>query len=92
MEYFVSGAGTDSNPGTLERPFATIARGVAELQAGDILNLRHGVYLEPVDIAAKHGTADDPIVIRSYRGEEAYIDGSLVEFRRPNNDDWILAR
>jgi len=27
MEYFVSLAGNDSNPGTLERPFATIAKG-----------------------------------------------------------------
>jgi hypothetical protein len=91
VEFFVSPAGNDGNAGTLEQPFATIARGVAELGPGDVLNLRHGVYVEPVDIAGKHGTADDPIVIRSYRGEEAYIDGSLAEFRRPNSDDWVLA-
>jgi len=91
MEYFVSLAGNDSNPGTLERPFATIAKGIAELGPGDILNLRHGVYLEPVDIAGKHGNADEPIIIRSYQDEAAYIDGSVAEFRRPNNDDWLPA-
>jgi hypothetical protein len=91
MEYFVSLAGKDSNPGTRELPFLSIARGVAELGPGDILNLRHGVYLEPVDIAGKHGTADEPIVIRSYPGEAAYIDGGVAEFRRPDNDDWLPA-
>ncbi len=92
MEYFVSTSGNDNNPGTLERPFATIAKGVAELGPGDILNLRHGIYVGPVNITGKHGTADDPIVIRSYPGEHAYMDGTVDEFRRANNDDWILAR
>ncbi|MDQ3762577.1 MAG: DUF1565 domain-containing protein [Actinomycetota bacterium] len=92
MEFFVSTSGNDTNPGTLERPFATIAKGVAGLGSGDILNLRDGIYIEPVNIAGKHGRADDPIVIRSYPGEHASIDGSVEEFRRPNNDDWIVAR
>ncbi|MGH8932033.1 MAG: right-handed parallel beta-helix repeat-containing protein [Egibacteraceae bacterium] len=61
------------------------------LLAGDVLNLRHGIYVGPVNIAGKHGTADDPIVIRSFPGEHAYIDGTLDEFRRPSNDDWIPA-
>jgi hypothetical protein len=87
-ECFVSIAGNDGFPGTLARPFRTVAKGVSVLQPGDILNLRHGVYVEPVSIVGKHGSAANPIVIRAYPGEAAYIDGSVTAFRQPNNSDW----
>ncbi|MEO8627705.1 MAG: right-handed parallel beta-helix repeat-containing protein [Betaproteobacteria bacterium] len=87
-EYFVSLAGKDANPGTpVDKAFRTIAKGISVLKAGDILSLRHGVYVEPVNIAGKVG----PIVIRSYPGEHAYIDGSLAQFRKKNNSDWMRA-
>jgi hypothetical protein len=87
-ECFVSRGGNDLNPGTLDQPFRTIAKGVSVLQAGDILNLRRGIYVEPVSVQGKHGTAANPIVIRSYPGEAAYIDGSVAAFRQGNNHDW----
>jgi hypothetical protein len=87
-ECFVSKSGNDAHAGTFAQPFRTIAKGVSVLQPGDILNLRRGVYVEPVAIVGKHGTAVDPIVIRSYPGETAYIDGSVNEFRTPHNADW----
>jgi hypothetical protein len=90
-EYFVSLAGRDTNPGTITQPFRTIAQGVSVVQAGDILSLRQGVYVEPVRIASKCGTATRPIVIRSYPGEQATIDGSMPEFRTLNNQDWVPA-
>jgi hypothetical protein len=87
-ECFVSLAGNDVNPGTQARPFRTIARGVSVVQAGDVLSLRGGVYVETVVVAGKQGTAARPIVIRSHPGEQASIDGSLAEFRTLNNADW----
>jgi len=84
----VSLTGSDAAPGTLARPFRTIARGISVVQAGDVLSLRGGVYVESVRIAGKHGTAWRPIIIRSYPGERAFIDGSLPQFRALNNDDW----
>jgi hypothetical protein len=87
-ECYVSKSGNDAHAGTFAQPFRTIAKGVSVLQSGDILNLRRGIYVEPVAIVGKHGTAADPIVIRSYPGETAYIDGSVSEFRTPNNADW----
>jgi hypothetical protein len=88
-EYYVSLSGKDSNPGSIDAPFRTVVKGIGALAAaGDILNLRHGVYLETVDVANKHGAAGNPIVIRSYPGEHAYIDGGLSLFRRNNNADW----
>ena len=83
--------GSDADPGTLARPFRTIARGISVVQAGDVLSLRGGVYVESVRIAGKHGTPLRPIIIRSYPGERAVIDGSLPQFRALNNDDWELA-
>jgi hypothetical protein len=50
-EYYVSTSGNDDNPGTIAQPYRTIAKGVSYLQAGDILYLRGGVYVELVDIA-----------------------------------------
>jgi hypothetical protein len=92
-EYYVSNSGNDNNQGaTIDQPFRTIAKGVGELKPGDILYLRGGVYVEPVDIANKHGTPTAYIVIRSYEGEHAYIDGSLLQFRTLDNDDWEPAR
>jgi hypothetical protein len=91
-QYFVSLSGKDTNPGSLTQPLRTIAKGVSLLQPGDVLNLRQGVYVEPVLIAAKKGTAAQPIVIRSYPGESAYIDASVPQFRALNNNDWEPAR
>jgi hypothetical protein len=48
-EYFVGTSGSDINPGTIDQPFRTIAKGVSVLQPGDVLNLRQGIYVEPVD-------------------------------------------
>jgi len=36
-QYYVSPDGSDSNPGTIDQPFRTIAYGVSQLQAGDTL-------------------------------------------------------
>jgi hypothetical protein len=84
-EFFVSTSGNDDNPGTIDQPFRTIAKGVSVLQQpGDILNLRQGIYVEAVVIAGKRGTPKENIVIRSYRDEHAYIDGSLPNFRKAN--------
>jgi hypothetical protein len=87
-ECFVSLSGNDANPGTMRRPFRTIQKGVSVVQAGDVLSLRGGAYVEAVRIAGKHGTATQPIVVRAYPGEDVSIEGSLPEFRTLGNDDW----
>lgn len=87
-QYFVSTFGSDSNPGTINRPFRTITKGIGVLEAGDVLNLRKGVYVESVEIKGKNGSANNNIVIRSFPGEHAIIDGSVAQFRVANNNDW----
>ena len=75
-EFFTAPGGNDSNPGTLDRPFATIQHGIKQLSAGDTLYLRGGRYREQVAATGLRGTEPAPICLRSYPGETAVIDGT----------------
>ncbi len=88
--FYVAPNGDDAGPGSLQRPWATVARAVTALRAGDTLLLRGGTYHERyIDIAVA-GTADRWITIGAYPGERARIDGGIAEFRAPGNSDWEL--
>ena len=75
-EIYVSADGSDSNPGTAERPFATIGKGAASAQAGDTVWIKPGTY-QPAEMIrpAKSGTPDAPIAYRAQAGGEVIIDG-----------------
>ena len=73
--YFVATSGNDANAGTETAPFRTITRSATVARAGDVVNVRGGVYHEIVKISSK-GTAASPIVFQSYPGETAVIDGT----------------
>src|SRR5436190_7790791 len=90
--FFVSTAGSDGNPGTIGDPFRTIAMGISVIEAGDVLNLREGEYAESVVVKDKQGSAGNSIVIRSFPGEHARIDGCVDQFRTAANHDWTLAK
>jgi len=67
--------GSDSNPGTLASPFATITKGVSMLSAGgDVLNVRGGTYNERVTIWNKYATDSNPIRVQAYNHEFPIID------------------
>src|SRR4051794_35622361 len=77
-EWFVSPEGRDTNPGTLERPFATIARAREEARkarrdVGAItVTLRGGTYELPdtlVFTEADSGAATSPVIFRAFEGE-----------------------
>jgi hypothetical protein len=79
--YFVAPTGNDSHNGLyptykggVNGPFKTISKGAKALDAGDQLNLRAGTYTESV-VIGNNGTQDAPILICSYPGEWAVIDG-----------------
>jgi hypothetical protein len=79
--YFVSPAGDDTNPGTLEKPFATLQRAqeAARQKRGDVF-LRGGTYYLPAPIvftAQDSGTKDAPLVFQNYRNEKPVISGGI---------------
>lgn len=73
--YYVSATGNNNNPGTLNQPFKTIAKGITVLKAGDILYVRSGTYIESLYVG-QSGRSDAPITIREYPGEAPVLDGS----------------
>lgn len=93
MKYFVSPTGNDSNAGTSAAPFATVGRGVAQLQPGDRLLLRGGTYVERVVIDGSaldlDGSEEPPAtVIMSAPGERAVVDGASPAFQMAPNHQW----
>ncbi|HEX7577079.1 MAG TPA: right-handed parallel beta-helix repeat-containing protein, partial [Verrucomicrobiae bacterium] len=86
--YFVSPAGDDVNPGTLEKPFATLQRAQqAALQKHGDVFLRGGTYYLPATLvftARDSGSKDAPAVFQNYQGEKPVISGGI----RLENLDW----
>ncbi len=87
IKLYVSPAGSDTNPGTMAKPFATLehARDVVRRlpkQEGKPISviLRGGVYYLPdtvVFTAVDSGLADAVVEYRSAEGEEAIISGGV---------------
>ncbi|EGD73635.1 hypothetical protein PTSG_05343 [Salpingoeca rosetta] len=74
-------AGSDSNPGTLAKPFRTVLRAVeatrglpASLQPGTVA-LRGGVHR--FDSTLHLGSSDSGLTLQNYNGEKAIITGAL---------------
>ncbi|HBL13871.1 MAG TPA: hypothetical protein DD379_21250 [Cyanobacteria bacterium UBA11162] len=82
--YYVATNGSDRNPGTRTRPFATIAYAASKVQPGDTVYVRGGRYYPTKLIwIGNRGTASNPITFQSYPGERAIIDGRNLP---PNTD------
>jgi hypothetical protein len=88
MEYYLSPTGNDNNTGALDSPWRTLEHALERLSPGDVLNLRGGTYYESELNIDLKGTALAPIIIQSYPGERAVIDGGLPDFRQTPNSEW----
>jgi hypothetical protein len=79
VEYYVSiNDGSDDNPGTIAEPFQHVQKAVSVLKAGDVCNIRGGVYHEEVIANGLKGSPDQPIIFKSYNGEKVTFDGTTV--------------
>ena len=76
MGSFLESGGSDSNPGTQARPWATFGYALRALRAGDTLCVRGGTYLERVRAASLAlGTAAAPIRVVAVPGERVVVQG-----------------
>jgi hypothetical protein len=73
---FISPAGDDSNPGTRDKPLATIQQAAARLKPGDTCILRGGTYRQSALLKDLRGTADKPIRFVAAQGEKVVLDGT----------------
>lgn len=72
---YVSTTGNDKNNGSQWAPFATIQRGLDELQPGDTLLIRGGVYHETTDVFNKNGSSNLWYTVKNYPGEDVTMTG-----------------
>lgn len=72
--YYVAPYGNDADNGSQLAPWRSIGRAVGAVNPGDTVLVRGGEYREIVAIN-RSGSAEQPIVIQSYPGEQAIIDG-----------------
>lgn len=79
-EYYVSTGGLDTNPGTLGQPWRTVQKAANTVVAGDVVNIRAGMYAERVTLNNRDGTAVLPIVFQKYAADAgaAVIDQTGV--------------
>jgi parallel beta-helix repeat protein len=73
--WYVSSSGSDGSAGTLASPFRTITKAASRAAAGDVVEVRGGVYYEVVKISSR-GSAAARVTFRPYNGEAAVIDGT----------------
>ncbi|WP_437316997.1 LamG-like jellyroll fold domain-containing protein [Sorangium sp. So ce385] len=77
--YYVATNGLDTNPGTLAKPFATLAKAGQAAEIGDTVYVRGGTYstssANPVRLD-NVGTEEEHIVLQPYPGESVVLDGS----------------
>jgi hypothetical protein len=82
-DFFVGPGGDDGNPGTAERPFATLARAQQALRAraegqGATVSVRGGAYYLDAPLiftAADSGSVDAPLVFAAAEGETVVVSG-----------------
>ncbi len=75
-EYFVAPASDDSNAGSIDAPFASLAKALSIVLPGDTIFMREGRYLETITTSGVSGSAGNPVTILSYAGEEVIFDGT----------------
>ena len=85
--YYVAPQGRDSNPGTLDRPWATIQKAADTLEAGQTVYIRGGTYAISEQIRPRNmGRPDRWITYRAYPGEIATIDAQNLYVEPPEGE------
>ena len=75
--FYVDPDGDNDDPGTIEEPWQTLEHAFSEIDAGDTLYLREGIYNEGgLQLSSSGNTIDGYIIISSYPEEDAIIDGT----------------
>ena len=84
-DLYVATSGSDQNPGTIDRPLATIQRAVDMVTPGETVYIRGGLYRQSIDLGGKAGAPDRPLTITNYRDEKVTFDGTTKI-----DSEWIL--
>ena len=94
--YVDADKGSDSNPGTMEKPFQTISKAVMAASMGSTIVLRAGTHYlqDTINLNATHSGA----TIMNFKGEEAWISGGISikpewkPYKVSNSTAWAVAQ
>ena len=76
--YYVAKNGSNSNSGTsLSTPFLTISHAISQINAGDRIYIRRGIYHEAIIIDNIDSSLGNETLISNYNNEEVVIDGTI---------------
>jgi pectate disaccharide-lyase len=71
---YVSPAGNDANPGTIDAPFYSLHTAVAAAFPGDVIYMRGGTYYYTNTVfLAAHNSSNNPVLITAYPGEHPVL-------------------
>jgi parallel beta-helix repeat protein len=75
-DYYVATNGNDNNGGTIDLPFLTINKAASVAQAGDVVIIKSGTYIQSSSIKpVNSGTSESPITYRAEVAGQTIIDG-----------------
>lgn len=83
--YYIATTGSDSNPGTLAQPWATLQHAAEVMQPGDTVYVRSGTYTQSV-VLRRSGSVNQPLTFAAYPGETVILDGANTEYAAFQND------
>ncbi|MBL1173505.1 right-handed parallel beta-helix repeat-containing protein [Pantanalinema sp. GBBB05] len=85
--FYIAPNGNDTNPGTIEQPWASIHHAATMLKPGETVYLRGGTYEVTQQIRPhRSGTATAWITYTSYPGEQATIDANQIKVAPPSGN------
>ena len=87
----LSPAATDTNDGSGQSPFKTLAKAVDAAQAGDVVILRVGSYTEPL-LPKRSGTKAKPIVFQAEKRHGAVLTATGPLLRSDPGVSYITVR
>ena len=94
--YYVAPNGSNHNSGNKQFPWQAIHYAFDQLLPGDILLIREGVYKEQINLPNNmNGTEAQRILVKSYPGEWAVIDGTnkgkiTLSFQSGNLNSYLI--
>ena len=78
-QIYVSTTGSDSNAGTIDKPYLTISKAITSVSAGTIIYVRGGTYALSATLSLKgNGTAGNYIKLWAYQNEKPVLECSGV--------------
>ena len=87
--YYVSNSIGDDiiGSGSIDSPFETIGKAISEIDAGDTVIIRGGLYHEEILIDNLNSSISSPTLIKSFDGETVVIDGTIEILGQWNDDN-----